>query len=67
MSDWATTDAEAKARLNQAWLLASRHIMHLGKVRTPDLGDVNQVTAEQIQQVARDCRAVYNEFRAKLA
>ncbi|WP_329157524.1 hypothetical protein OHB49_02510 [Streptomyces sp. NBC_01717] len=41
--------------------------MHLSKERTPDLDDVNQVTAEQYQQVAQDCRAVYNEFLATLA
>lgn len=28
---------------------------------------INSPTAEQYQQVSQDCRAVYNEFRAKLA
>ncbi|MFG3140928.1 hypothetical protein ACGFZA_32580 [Streptomyces sp. NPDC048211] len=59
---WATTDAEAKSRLKDAWVLASRHVMHLSKDRTPDHDAVTPVTAEQYQQVARDCRAVYNEL-----
>ncbi|WP_392749295.1 hypothetical protein [Streptomyces sp. LN590] len=65
--DWVTTDADAKARLDEAWVVASRHVMHLSKDRTPDLDDINSPTAEQYQQVSQDCRAVYNEFRAKLA
>jgi hypothetical protein len=66
VSDWASTDEAVTARLEQAWVLASRHVMHLSKDRTPDLDDVDPVTAEQIQQIAQDCRAVYDDFRAHL-
>jgi hypothetical protein len=64
---WTSQDTAAVARLTDAWTLASRHVMHLSKDRTPDLPDIGPVTAEQIQRIAEDCRAVYNEFRAQLA
>ncbi|MGI5143699.1 MULTISPECIES: hypothetical protein [unclassified Streptomyces] len=64
---FASQDTAAVARLKDAWTLASRHVMHLSKDRTPDLDDLEHVTAEQIQRMARDCRAVYDEFRAQLA
>ncbi|MGW4138835.1 hypothetical protein ACWELV_18940 [Streptomyces mirabilis] len=63
---WTSQNTEATDRLTDAWTLASRHVMHLSKDRTPDLDDIEPVTAEQIQRIARDCRAVYDEFRAQL-
>ncbi|SCE11799.1 hypothetical protein GA0115240_139218 [Streptomyces sp. DvalAA-14] len=64
--EWGSANTETAARLNQAWTLASRHVMHLSKERTPNLGDVSMVTAQQIEQIAQDCRLVYNELRAQL-
>ncbi|MFK0106419.1 hypothetical protein [Streptomyces sp. NPDC091217] len=64
---FASQDTAAIDRLSEAWALASRHVMHLSKDRTPDLDDVEPVTVEQIQRIASDCRAVYNQFRAQLA
>ncbi|MGW2936102.1 hypothetical protein ACWDA7_30590 [Streptomyces sp. NPDC001156] len=63
---FTSQDTAAIDRLNDAWMLASRHVMHLSTKRTPDLADIEPVTAEQIQRMARDCRAVYDEFRAQL-
>ncbi|MFG3294493.1 hypothetical protein ACGF3G_37535 [Streptomyces sp. NPDC048179] len=66
---WVATDASAAERLRSAWALSSQHVMHLSKTRTPEnLTDVEPVSAELYQQVARDCGMVYedlNEFMDK--
>ncbi|MEU9857501.1 hypothetical protein [Streptomyces sp. NPDC047974] len=65
VSGWSSVDLEAKKRLLDAWTLASRHVMHLSKDRTPPhLPDVAPVSDELYMQVARDCRTIYDEFDA---
>ncbi|WP_190232796.1 hypothetical protein [Streptomyces avicenniae] len=53
-----------KERLEKWWLLASRHVMHLSRERTPeDLRDVQPVTRDEYRQMAMDCEEAYNAFR----
>ncbi|MFI8516790.1 hypothetical protein ACIGEZ_02990 [Streptomyces sp. NPDC085481] len=64
---WTATNAEARTRLSEAWVTASRHVMHLSKDRTPaQLNAVEPVSAELYRQVAEDCREVYDEFVANI-
>ncbi|MFE5595705.1 hypothetical protein [Streptomyces sp. NPDC056549] len=64
--DWTATNEEAKTRLSEAWVTASRHVMHLSKDRTPELDAIEPVSAELYRQVAEDCREVYDEFLANV-
>ncbi|MFJ9941571.1 hypothetical protein [Streptomyces erythrochromogenes] len=64
---WSTTNKRAKDRLLEAWVTASRHVMHLSKDRTPDkLNAVAPATHDLYRQVAEDCRTVYEEFVANI-
>ncbi len=54
---------QLKQRLDEWWLLASQHVMHLSKARVPeDLRAVRPVTHGEYRQMAMDCEEAYNAF-----
>ncbi|MER6914336.1 hypothetical protein ABT354_21915 [Streptomyces sp. NPDC000594] len=64
---WTPADREADTRMREAWTLASQHVMHLSKARTPEhLADIEPVVAEDYQKIAQDCHVIYRDFHARI-
>ncbi|MFE0640121.1 hypothetical protein [Streptomyces sp. NPDC058877] len=63
VSDWQKPTGDVADRLIGDWNTASAHVMHFGKVRTPeDLADIVLVSDEDYERIASDLRTVYDEF-----
>ncbi|OAR24527.1 hypothetical protein A8W25_19235 [Streptomyces sp. ERV7] len=62
---WEST-GEAGERLAEWWDLASKHVMHMSRMRIPEeLGAMQPLTETEFRQMAADCREVYQAFAAQ--
>ncbi|MFD8085566.1 hypothetical protein ACFV4F_28140 [Kitasatospora sp. NPDC059722] len=51
-------------QLGSHWNLASKHVMHMSTLRFPDdLGEIKQITSVQVEEMADDCRDVFERFK----